>query len=488
MTETDALLLNFRQTTDEENSDIHQQLELISAKRAAHVIQNASDSLFGRNWLHRSYDEQLQNRLSELLVNIAACGLVASMRGDTVHLVSGCNLFSRGPKWPSEDKMRSHATAQLHRLRVESRKRMGQAGAFHVPELELDDLSAMAYIVDGDEDGREEAADSTIILLFYAIDRVIHLFFSDFLERVEVSSNHVRGRVNELFRKDFASPLLPMFASAFRYRDSQFTAFSPAAAMRYWEDAKFRRQQSGPEGSAYRRRVPPWDTDTKLHETVTISVDLRKSTYCMEFAKSEEKFARWVYHLVVKMREVAHLHGGVFDKFTGDGCLVHFLQSDFDQCGDDAGLSGVDHALACAVDLQRAIEIHMRGLRKFLKHDSPLFGAGIAIDVDSAHWSSMRGDPAPIVVGKGVVGACRVGNKAPRLSIRLTNVAYNELCSDYRERLSGITRVNLETKEVPGSLALECWEFKLEREVNLGKGQDQIAKLCEKVRRRLPNV
>jgi hypothetical protein len=23
---------------------------------------------------------------------------------------------------------------------------------------------------------------------------------------------------------------------------------------------------------------------------------------------------------------VAHLHGGVFDKFTGDGCLVHFLE------------------------------------------------------------------------------------------------------------------------------------------------------------------
>lgn len=467
-----------------------QQLEQVSARKGAFFMQNASEGLFGRNWLHRFYDKTLQNEVAMRLIDIASPGLFLSMRGDSVQLVCKCKEFARKPYWPTESVMREVGLSWLRSLASDGERRYARQGAFHVPGLPLNEnLSATGYVIQGDVVHGQEPADSVAALLFYDFDGVASLLFDEVLHHLGFERRTWRSHIEELFRKDIASSLLPMLASAFRYRDSRFGAFSPAAAMRYWEDAEMSsRSQSDPSRLPATVRVPPWDTDSKLHETVTISVDLRRSTYCMEFAKSEEKFARWIHHLVVKMREVTHLHSGVFDKFTGDGCIVHFLQSDFGDCGDNGGLNAVDHALACAVDLQRAIEIHMRGLRKFLKHDSPVFGAGIAIDIGIAHWSSMRGDPAPIVVGKGVVGACRVGNKAPRLSIRLTNLAYNELCAEYRERLSGITRVNMETKEVPGSFPLECWEFKLDKEINLGKGPDQIASLCDKVRRRLPEV
>lgn len=467
-----------------------QQLEQVSARKGAFFTQNASECLFGRNWLHQFYDKTLQNEVAMRLVDIASPGLFLSMRGDSVQLVCKCKEFACKPYWPSEIKMRECGLSWLRSLASHGERQFTAQGAFQVHGLSLDDrLSATGYIIKGDVVHGQEPADTVSALLFYDFDGVANLLFDEVLRSLGLEARTCRTYIEELFRKDVASSLLPMLASAFRYRDSRFGAFSPAAAMRYWEDAAISsRRQDDTGRSPETVRVPPWDTDSKLHETVTISVDLRRSTYCMEFAKSEEKFARWIHHLVVKMREVTHLHSGVFDKFTGDGCIVHFLQSDFGNSGDGNELNAVDHALACAVDLQRAIEIHMRGLRKFLKHDSPVFGAGIAIDIGIAHWSSMRGDPAPIVVGKGVVGACRVGNRAPRLSIRLTNLAFHELCAEYRERLSGITRVNMETKEVPGSFPLECWEFKLDREINLGKGADQIARLCDKVRRRLPEV
>jgi class 3 adenylate cyclase len=202
----------------------------------------------------------------------------------------------------------------------------------------------------------------------------------------------------------------------------------------------------------------------------------------MEYASSEQRFGQWLDHLVEKMRSVAHLHGGVFDKFTGDGALIHFLDKECRLLY--GGTSAVDSAIHCAVDLQRAVEIHMKTLRqKLLHYDSQVFGAGIAIDVGHAFWSVDHRDN-PVVVGKVVVGACRLADKAPRLSVRLTNWAYRSASDDLRNRLKHIKEVSLNMKESSDDVPLLCWEFMADHDLNVGRGLPAIEELCTRIKKR----
>jgi len=275
--------------------------------------------------------------------------------------------------------------------------------------------------------------------------------------------------------------LLYMLIDAFRHRERRFAAFPPEIVERYWSDALLAKKDTNTLEDNRRLFQPPWDGRTRhrpgLVNTATLSLDLRKSTYCMEYARSEKEFGSWLDHFVEKMRAVTHLHGGVFDKFTGDGALVHFLDR---ECREIFHQRAVDAAVHCAVDMQRAVEIHMRKLRSILHHDSQIFGAGIAIDVGKAFWSFDH--DMPIVVGKGVVGACRVGDKAPRQTVRLTNAAYMAISDTLRSRILQIERKPLTTKEATDELKLECWEFSVNRELTIGKGPEKIEELCNEIR------
>jgi class 3 adenylate cyclase len=107
----------------------------------------------------------------------------------------------------------------------------------------------------------------------------------------------------------------------------------------------------------------------------------------------------------------------VFDKFTGDGVLVHFLD---DESRAIVGRPACDAALTAALAMQRAITRHLVRLRGFLRSNSKLLGGGIGIDTGEAHWS-LDYASQPIVVGKGVVYSCRLGDGARSGAIRLTN-------------------------------------------------------------------
>jgi class 3 adenylate cyclase len=282
----------------------------------------------------------------------------------------------------------------------------------------------------------------------------------------------------------YGSHVLSIVLDAFRDREYRLAAFPPKVSLRYWDDAPLVWLATAKE--LERLLSPPWSDRPDRHRedliaTATLSLDLRKSTYCMEFASSEKKFGQWVEHLVEKMRSVAHLHGGVFDKFTGDGALIHFLGRECHLLFEER--SAVDSAIHCAVDLQRAVEIHMKALRQILHHDSPVFGAGIAIDVGDAFWSFDHRDN-PVVVGRGVVGACRLADKAPRLSVRLTNWAFWSASADLRDRLKQINEVSLRTKESSDDVPLLCWEFTVDHDLNVGRGLPVIEDLCKKTRER----
>ena len=200
------------------------------------------------------------------------------------------------------------------------------------------------------------------------------------------------------------------------------------------------------------RLQPPWEHTSSLW-TATLSIDLRKSTFCMDNAAYPARFAQWLDELVQILTAVTHLHGGVFDKFTGDGALVHFLERESRLV---YGSDPVVAALDCAVSMHRAVARHLENLRTFLRLDSELLGAAVGIDVADTFWSVDHRNN-PITVGRGVVNACRLGDKTEAGATRVTNIAYQSL--ERSRDLAEFVRVHFASKEYPREMRLTAWEL-----------------------------
>jgi class 3 adenylate cyclase len=214
-----------------------------------------------------------------------------------------------------------------------------------------------------------------------------------------------------------------------RHRTRRFAPFPAKISERYWKDAGELIKDPGERRKTPTILFPPWDSEKRLR-TTTLSFDLRRSTFCMEQAADPQRFGIWLDQLVQILNQVGHLHGGVFDKFTGDGALVHFLET---ECQEVYKKNSVRSAMDCAVDMHRAMNIHLKRLRRFMHLDCRLLGAGVAMDVSDAFWSFDYRDN-PITVGQGVVYACRLCDDTKAGRIRLTNIAYEELGVSLVER------------------------------------------------------
>jgi class 3 adenylate cyclase len=230
------------------------------------------------------------------------------------------------------------------------------------------------------------------------------------------------------------------------HRVRMFSPFAPNASESYWDDADARLPEDAP------RLVPPWALKRSI-STATLSLDLRKSTFCMENAHPASKFALWLDQLVQILTRVTHLHGGVFDKFTGDGALVHFLAANE---SDESVAQAVDTAFECALSMHRAMRLHVDVLRTFLRFESDILGAAIGLDVAPTYWSLDHRNN-PITVGRGVVNACRIGDKTEAGGTRVTNIAYQHLL---RTRDGGqFRKVPFVSKEVPEEMKVKVWEL-----------------------------
>jgi class 3 adenylate cyclase len=229
------------------------------------------------------------------------------------------------------------------------------------------------------------------------------------------------------------------------HRVRMFNPFAPAVSEAYWDDALLPAKAN--------RRTPPWTKTKGSISTATLSLDLRKSTFCMENADPAWKFALWLDLLVQILTRVTHLHGGVFDKFTGDGALVHFLAPDESEAAvADAMVTAFD----CALSMHRAMRRHVELLSTFLHFDSDILGAAIGIDVAPAFWSLDHRNN-PITVGHAVVNACRIGDKTEAGASRFTNGAYQYL-RGLRD-VGGMKRVSFVSKEVPEDMKVKVWEL-----------------------------
>ncbi len=164
--------------------------------------------------------------------------------------------------------------------------------------------------------------------------------------------------------------------------------------------------------------------------TFTLSLDLRKSTSLMDQVEQPGAFAIWLETLSELCREIVHDNGGIFDKFTGDGVIAHFAVA-YDP-NEKIPPSNYDFAvswpkvqtqaaaaLTCGCELVRAVQELLKLLQPLLRFDIGTAGPSVGIAFDDASWSLDR-DGRPIVVGKGVVNACRI-TAAPAGSIEVAN-------------------------------------------------------------------
>lgn len=255
-----------------------------------------------------------------------------------------------------------------------------------------------------------------------------------------------------------------------QHRVRVFLPVAPRVAERYWDDAGKNRYAD--------TLTPPWESRGKdMLRTVTLGFDLRKSTFCMENADDPREFAYWLDDMVLILMRVAHVYGGVFDKFTGDGALVHFPVETTEKV---YGKKAVTSAVYCAIDMQKAMAYHLARLRPLLRLDSKVVGGAIGIDVAPTHWTLDERDN-PITVGRGVVNACRLMDSTKSGCVRLTNIAYYALDDAPLKRL--FAQVPFISKEFGSELEIVAWELQNAADtVSLPLiVETDVAKICEHV-------
>ena len=217
--------------------------------------------------------------------------------------------------------------------------------------------------------------------------------------------------------------------------------------------------------------------------TVTVSLDLRKSTSMMEQAESQHGYAMWLETLSEICHDITLYNRGIFDKFTGDGIIAHFVCLDAVAGVRDRDCQAEEitrHAFTCASELVRAVGLHHQEIKPYLRFNIEAAGVAVGIAIDQAAWSLDR-DGRPVVVGKGVVNACRLNGGNPG-TIRL---AYN--MRRHLPQVSFDVVVVEDHKDLNPALRPQCY---LSCGANMQHGRDDpalrvlVEKLASEVRTR----
>lgn len=139
--------------------------------------------------------------------------------------------------------------------------------------------------------------------------------------------------------------------------------------------------------------------DGSVHETVVISIDIRRSTDLMLKAKSPKQFAEFITVLTDQLSEIILDNYGVFDKFTGDGILAFFPKF-------YSGEQAIVRALKAASECHQAFFEHYWKYKNFFNVYIKDIGLGIGLDFGEVHLVNKRKELT--VVGIPVVYACRL--------------------------------------------------------------------------------
>jgi hypothetical protein len=167
----------------------------------------------------------------------------------------------------------------------------------------------------------------------------------------------------------------------------------------------------------------------------------------------------------------------VFDKFTGDGVISHFPIYEFDNNNGGAANKVVLNCAVCAWDMVRAATLYIKHLLPNLALRKQAFGPSVGIAFDNAQWSVDRvGNP--IVVGKGVVHACRLGG-GPAGTVQISNAVFSRIEHLLADR-SGIEEVDFLSKEYKEGSGVSVVRMQVALP-GLGTSEDELKDLVDGV-------
>lgn len=147
----------------------------------------------------------------------------------------------------------------------------------------------------------------------------------------------------------------------------------------------------------FRKEFEPDNTP----EAFVVSIDIRLSTELMLNTNTPKDFAKFITVLCEKLKSIIIEHGGIFDKFTGDGVLAFFPEF---YSGDDAGYRAILAATE-AIDFFQKHYHASRNCFRVVKADT---GLGIGIDYGTIQFVNIGESLS--VVGNPVVYACRLSS------------------------------------------------------------------------------
>lgn len=229
-------------------------------------------------------------------------------------------------------------------------------------------------------------------------------------------------------------------------------------------------------GSGVTANSLPWEERGAL--TISVSFDIRSSTFLMDNASSLAQHARWLHALTDSMRRIILAGGGYFDKFTGDGVLAHFYTG----IGEDAVFESssevkIDQSCRRALIVSWRLLSLFNLLKPMLSRNQSCakrgVGGAVALALGSATWQRRGG--VLIVVGPGVVRACRASS-GDAGSIYCTDSIY--------ERVKSLNlvarRSRFISKEIPDSAFVKLWRIRVGTLAGLGDDDGVLSELANR--------
>jgi class 3 adenylate cyclase len=220
------------------------------------------------------------------------------------------------------------------------------------------------------------------------------------LAKKEIKIDQLQGTVNKLLETQ---------EKIYKERRLQHLLFrvNEAARKRLQEDEEFEKEFEG-------------KTD---HQTVILSIDIRRSTELMLKARHPKYYASFIVGLCEKLREIILENYGIFDKFTGDGILSIF--PDF-YSGDDAVYWAIRAADECHDCFSEYYKENRMCFNTILKDT----GLGIGIDFGPAYLDNVP--DGLTAIGEPVVYACRFSGGESGKTL-LNQRAFEEAYQHYGE-------------------------------------------------------
>lgn len=151
--------------------------------------------------------------------------------------------------------------------------------------------------------------------------------------------------------------------------------------------------------------------------TIAVVGDIRHSQDLMTYAISADAFCSNIVKFINETRTIIDAHGGIFDKFTGDGFIAYFNEHICNELGKNYIDCFLSFLTAEQVVARNIFESWCKEVRK-LPHDA--IGLGMGADIGNIRF--IDSDNHFIAVGEAIVWATRMASQADADQIAVNNL------------------------------------------------------------------